>query len=142
MTAVIQIFVYPDAWPTHLSWHPALVSAQFTESDAQPRNLVIIDWFYWIIANGMADACTHPGTQLLPGRSHMKRKLLVLSSAVALCFAAGSASALTITTNVGATDAAAAATLIPAVLAPSSGISVVGGTESYQGTPTTPQSGT
>jgi putative oxidoreductase len=20
MTAVIQIFVYPDAWPTHLSW--------------------------------------------------------------------------------------------------------------------------
>jgi hypothetical protein len=72
----------------------------------------------------------------------MKRKLLVLSSAVALCFAAGSASALTITTNVGATDAAAAATLIPAVLAPSSGISVVGGTEFYQGTPTTPQSGT
>lgn len=20
MTAVIEIFVYPDAWPTHLSW--------------------------------------------------------------------------------------------------------------------------
>ena len=20
MTAVIQVFVYPDAWPTHLSW--------------------------------------------------------------------------------------------------------------------------
>jgi putative oxidoreductase len=20
MTAVIQLFVYPDAWPTHLSW--------------------------------------------------------------------------------------------------------------------------
>jgi putative oxidoreductase len=20
MTAVIQIFVYPDAWPTHLAW--------------------------------------------------------------------------------------------------------------------------
>ena len=25
MTAVIQIFVYPDAWPTHLSWAAALL---------------------------------------------------------------------------------------------------------------------
>jgi putative oxidoreductase len=25
MTAVIQIFVYPDAWPTHLSWAAILV---------------------------------------------------------------------------------------------------------------------
>jgi putative oxidoreductase len=25
MTAVIQIFVYPDAWPTHLSWAALLV---------------------------------------------------------------------------------------------------------------------
>lgn len=25
MTAVIQIFVYPDAWPTHLSWAVALL---------------------------------------------------------------------------------------------------------------------
>ncbi|RJF91636.1 DoxX family protein [Noviherbaspirillum saxi] len=25
MTAVIQIFVYPDAWPTHLSWAGALL---------------------------------------------------------------------------------------------------------------------
>ena len=25
MTAVIQIFVYPDAWPTHLSWATLLV---------------------------------------------------------------------------------------------------------------------
>ena len=25
MTAVIQIFVYPDAWPTHLSWTVALL---------------------------------------------------------------------------------------------------------------------
>lgn len=25
MTAVIQVFVYPDAWPTHLSWATLLV---------------------------------------------------------------------------------------------------------------------
>jgi putative oxidoreductase len=25
MTAVIQIFVYPDAWPTHLTWATALL---------------------------------------------------------------------------------------------------------------------
>ncbi|MGL6071840.1 DoxX family protein [Craterilacuibacter sp.] len=25
MTAVIQIFVYPDAWPTHLTWAAALL---------------------------------------------------------------------------------------------------------------------
>jgi putative oxidoreductase len=25
MTAVIEIFVYPDAWPTHLSWAGLLV---------------------------------------------------------------------------------------------------------------------
>lgn len=25
MTAVIQVFVYPDAWPTHLSWAAMLV---------------------------------------------------------------------------------------------------------------------
>ena len=25
MTAVIQVFVYPDAWPTHLSWAVALL---------------------------------------------------------------------------------------------------------------------
>lgn len=25
MTAVIQLFVYPDAWPTHLTWAVALV---------------------------------------------------------------------------------------------------------------------
>ena len=25
MTAVIQIFVYPDAWPTHLTWSVALL---------------------------------------------------------------------------------------------------------------------
>jgi putative oxidoreductase len=25
MTAVIQVFVYPDAWPTHLSWAAILV---------------------------------------------------------------------------------------------------------------------
>jgi putative oxidoreductase len=25
MTAVIQIFVYPDAWPTHLVWATALL---------------------------------------------------------------------------------------------------------------------
>lgn len=25
MTAVIQIFVYPDAWPTHLSWAAPLI---------------------------------------------------------------------------------------------------------------------
>ena len=25
MTAVIQIFVYPDAWPTHLSWAGLLI---------------------------------------------------------------------------------------------------------------------
>lgn len=26
MTAVIQLFVYPDAWPTHLSWAALLVA--------------------------------------------------------------------------------------------------------------------
>ena len=25
MTAVIEIFVYPDAWPTHLSWAGLLI---------------------------------------------------------------------------------------------------------------------
>jgi putative oxidoreductase len=25
MTAVIEIFVYPDAWPTHLSWAALLL---------------------------------------------------------------------------------------------------------------------
>ena len=25
MTAVIQVFVYPDAWPTHLSWAAPLL---------------------------------------------------------------------------------------------------------------------
>jgi putative oxidoreductase len=25
MTAVIQVFVYPDAWPTHLTWAVALL---------------------------------------------------------------------------------------------------------------------
>jgi putative oxidoreductase len=25
MTAVIQFFVYPDGWPTHLSWAAALL---------------------------------------------------------------------------------------------------------------------
>jgi len=72
----------------------------------------------------------------------MKRKLLVLSSAVALCFAAGSASALTITTNVGATDAAAAATLISCRAGAEQRHFGCRGTEFYQGTPTTPQSGT
>ena len=28
MTAVIEIFVYPDAWPTHLSWAALLLIAQ------------------------------------------------------------------------------------------------------------------
>ena len=25
MTAVIEVFVYPDAWPTHLSWAAPLL---------------------------------------------------------------------------------------------------------------------
>ena len=25
MTAVIEVFVYPDAWPTHLSWAALLI---------------------------------------------------------------------------------------------------------------------
>jgi hypothetical protein len=71
----------------------------------------------------------------------MKTKM-TLAIAVGLGFAASSAQALNINTNVGADATAAATTLINGVLAPSSGISVVAGSETYQGNPTFPQSGT
>lgn len=69
----------------------------------------------------------------------MKTKLLALTSAMALGLAMNSAMALVITTNVGPTPAT---TLSAAVLAPTSGISIVGGSETYQGNATFPQSGT
>ena len=38
MTAVIQVFVYPDAWPTHLSWAaPAAVSGRARRRSALAR---------------------------------------------------------------------------------------------------------
>jgi len=69
----------------------------------------------------------------------MKKLILVLSSAVALSFGAGPALALVIGTDVGATPAT---TLTNAVLAPASGLSVVAGSQTYQGNATFPQSGT
>lgn len=68
----------------------------------------------------------------------MKLRTLALGVALALG-AIGSASALVIDTNVGATPET---TLSAAVLASGSGISIVGGTQTYQGNATFPQSAT
>jgi hypothetical protein len=69
----------------------------------------------------------------------MNTKFLALTSAITLGLAMNSAMALVITTNVGATPAS---TLSAAVLGAGSGISIVGGSETYQGNATFPQSGT
>lgn len=37
MTLVIQIFVYPDAWPTHLSWAAAQGRCRWTACFGSPR---------------------------------------------------------------------------------------------------------
>lgn len=68
----------------------------------------------------------------------MKVPLAALIGA-ALGFTANPASALVINTSVGPTPAS---TLSAAILGPSSGISIVGGSETYQGNATFPQSGT
>ena len=67
-------------------------------------------------------------------------KLKTLALGVALAFGAmGSASALVIDTNIAAP---AAETLSNAVLASGSGITIVGGSQTFQGNVNTPQSGT
>ena len=70
----------------------------------------------------------------------MKIKLSILASTLALSLASGpAAAALLIDTNVGATPE----TLLSNALAGAgSGITIVGGTETYQGNATNPQSGT
>jgi putative oxidoreductase len=37
MTTVIEVFVYPDAWPTHLSWAGLLVPLLVQAQAATPR---------------------------------------------------------------------------------------------------------
>lgn len=69
----------------------------------------------------------------------MKTSFLTVASTLALGLSMNSASALVIDTNVGATPATS---LSAAVLAPSSGIAIVAGTETYQGNAAFPQSGT
>lgn len=69
----------------------------------------------------------------------MKTTFLTVTSALALGLSMNSASALVIDTDVGATPAT---TLSSAVLASGSGISIVAGSETYQGNATFPQSGT
>lgn len=69
----------------------------------------------------------------------MNTKFFTLTSAITLGFAMNSAMALVINTNVGATPAT---TLSAAVLGAASGISIIGGSEAYQGNATFPQSGT
>jgi hypothetical protein len=69
----------------------------------------------------------------------MKTRVLALTSAAALGLSMNSAMALVINTNVGATPAS---TLSAAVLGAGSDISIVGGSETYQGNATFPQSGT
>lgn len=69
----------------------------------------------------------------------MKTTFLTLASALALGFTTTSASALVIDTNVGATPAS---TLSAAVLAAGGGVTIVSGSETYQGNVTFPQSGT
>ena len=66
----------------------------------------------------------------------MKKALILI---LALIGFSGPAAALVITTNVGATPET---TLSNALLGASSGISIVGGSETYQGNSTFPQSGT
>ena len=72
----------------------------------------------------------------------MKKNVFTLTKiagAIALSLAMSNAAALTIDTNVGATPET---TLSAAVLAAGSGISIVSGSETYQGVATFPQSGT
>lgn len=69
----------------------------------------------------------------------MQTKLLTLASAIALGLSMNSAMALVIDTNVGATPAS---TLSTAVLGAGSGITIVSGTEAYQGNAAVGQSGT
>ena len=69
----------------------------------------------------------------------MKTSVLALSGAVAFGLSMNPAMALVIDTNVGATPAT---TLSTAVLGAGSGITVVGGSESYQGNAAAGQSGT
>lgn len=69
----------------------------------------------------------------------MKTSVLALSSAVAFGLSMSPAMALVIDTNVGATPAT---TLSTAVLGAGSGITIVGGSEAYQGNATAGQSGT
>lgn len=69
----------------------------------------------------------------------MKTTFLTVTSALALGLSMNSASALVIDTNVGATPAAS---LSSAVLASGSGISIVAGSETYQGNAAAGQSGT
>ena len=69
----------------------------------------------------------------------MKTTFLTIASTFALGLSMNSASALVIDTNVGATPAT---TLSAAVLAPSSGIAIVAGSETYQGNAAIGQSGT
>lgn len=69
----------------------------------------------------------------------MKTSVLALTSAVTLGLTMNSAMALVIDTNVGATPASS---LSAAVLGAGSGIAIVGGSETYQGNATFPQSGT
>jgi hypothetical protein len=69
----------------------------------------------------------------------MKTSVLALTSAVTFGLTMNSAMALVIDTNVGATPAS---TLSAAVLATNSGITIVGGSETYQGNAAVGQSGT
>lgn len=43
MTAVIEIFVYPDAWPTHLSWAGLLLPVL-----ARGPGKLSLDWMFGI----------------------------------------------------------------------------------------------
>jgi putative oxidoreductase len=43
MTAVIEIFVYPDAWPTHLSWAGLLLPIL-----ARGPGKISLDWMFGI----------------------------------------------------------------------------------------------
>lgn len=69
----------------------------------------------------------------------MKTNVLALTTAAALGLSMNSAMALVINTNVGATPAT---TLSAAVLGAGSGITIVGGSETYQGNAAVGQSGT
>ncbi len=54
MTAVIQIFVYPEAWPTHLQW-----TAMMLVLLCRGAGVVSVDHLLWRWMRPKLDASAH-----------------------------------------------------------------------------------